>query len=404
MKSVYYGWIICLLGTLIIFVTMGAVSNGFSIFLPYIMKVNDFSYSQTSTLVTMRCFIAFFAVIGIGSYYNKFSIRVGISIAVACAGVAFFIYSIAENYITFCIGAMISGISYGLGSMVPVTIIVSRWFITHRALVVGICAAGSSMATFFLAPFTTLIIENYSIKTAFWIEGILFIIIAVLSLIFLRNNPAEKGLEAYGKKELHEKIKAEGIRGSVESSEMSRKTWTYMAIVALFMGAIANPSFSHISVLYTTEGYSPMTVATIMSSMGVIVTFGKIIFGQTADSVGGYKASVVFLLILIVGHLGCCLSFTGNTIICMFTVVLLGIGYPIATVGNSVWAGDMASPDKYAEVVRKFQIIYAGGALAFASVPGILADKFGTYIPAYMLFSIMLLVALTAIIFAYKTK
>ena len=71
---------------------------------------------------------------------------------------------------------------------------------------------------------------------------------------------------------------------------------------------------------------------------------------------------------------------------------LCGFGFAPAI---SVWAGDMASPDRFPVVVRRLQVIYAGGALAFASVPGILADRFGgSYIPAYVLFSAFLALAL----------
>ena len=63
----------------------------------------------------------------------------------------------------------------------------------------------------------------------------------------------------------------------------------------------------------------------------------------------------------------------------------------------------MSSPDQDHKVVRRLQVIYAGGALLFASVPGILADRFGgTYIPAYILFSVFLALALLFIWLAYR--
>ena len=37
MKRPYYGWLVCAAATLLIFITMGTVSNGFSVYLPFIM-------------------------------------------------------------------------------------------------------------------------------------------------------------------------------------------------------------------------------------------------------------------------------------------------------------------------------------------------------------------------------
>ena len=117
------------MSTLLLFVTMGTVSNGFSVYLPYIMAECGLTHAQTSSLVTLRCLVSFLAMLGIGYYYKKVSIRLGVTIAAACAGVSFLLYSTAHAYPVFCLGAAISGLSYGLGSMIPVSILMNRWFV-----------------------------------------------------------------------------------------------------------------------------------------------------------------------------------------------------------------------------------------------------------------------------------
>ena len=62
----------------------------------------------------------------------------------------------------------------------------------------------------------------------------------------------------------------------------------------------------------------------------------------------------------------------------------------------------MSSPDHYPTVVRRLQVIYAGGALLFASVPGLMADALGGYIPTYALMSGMLFLALCLVALAYR--
>ena len=54
MRKIHYGWVICVTCTLLLFVTMGTVSNGFSIYLPYIMAERGLTHAQTSSLVTLR--------------------------------------------------------------------------------------------------------------------------------------------------------------------------------------------------------------------------------------------------------------------------------------------------------------------------------------------------------------
>lgn len=401
MKRFYYGWLVCGMSALLLFVTMGTVSNGFSVYMPYIMAEHGLTNTQTSSLVTLRCLVSFVAMLCIGFYYKKVSLRVGVTIAALCAGAAFTLYSVAESYPLFCLGAAISGLSYGLGSMIPVSILMNRWFVRNRALALSIAASGSGIATIVLPPITTALVENLSMAAAFRIEGCAVIVFAAAIFCFLRNDPAEKGLQPYGLEDAPKKEeKTETPQG--DSWGLTPKMWALMACVSLSMGALANPGFSHLSVLYTSEGFSSAIVAAIISGTGIVITLSKLGYGAVTDWVGGRKASLLFGGILLAGYMLCCLAFTGSLAVCLVTVFCLGVGYPIATMGPSIWANDMCSSDRYPTVVRRFQVIYAGGALVFASVPGILADRFGGYIPAYGLFSAFLALALVCLLLTYR--
>lgn len=401
-KKVYYGWAICILCTFTAFVTMGGVTNGFSIFLPYIIEEYGFTFSQSSSLITIRCLVSLGAMFCIGVFYDHVSIRIGLALAVASTGLSYCIYGLADQYVMFGIGAAISGISYGFGSMIPITILISRWFIKHRALALGICASGSSMASIVLSPLTTILIENHSLGQVFLMEGMLWFVIAALVAIFLRNKPSEMRLRPYGQKELHDRIREEGIKGKVVSFGLSKRGWVLTGCVSLSMGALANPGFSHLPVLFSTEGFAPMVVAAIISGIGITITISKVLFGEMVDKIGGHKSSILAFSILIVGHILCCFAFLQSVPLCAVTVIVLGFGYPIATIGPSIWAADMVSQDRFPDVVRRFQIIYACGALAFSNIPGIIADHMGGYIPAYGLFTVMIVISLVCIALAYR--
>lgn len=401
MKKPHYGWVICITCTLLLFVTMGTVSNGFSVYLPYIMEERGLTHAQTSSLVTLRCLVAFLAMLGIGVYYEKVSLRLGTGIAACCAGAAFWLYSVAQDYRLFCVGAAVSGLSYGLGSMIPVSILINRWFYRHRALALSICASGSGIATIVLPPVTTAMVEGISMAAAFRIEGVAIFLFAVVIVLALRNDPAEKGLLPCGQKEEHV-AQAGPAREAAETRSMGKMVWVCLGCSSLFMGAAANPGFSHLSVLYSSSGFSPATVALLISGTGVMITVGKLIYGEATDRIGGCRSSLLFGGILLVGHVLCCFAFLQNLPLALVNILCLGIGYPIATMGPSVWANDLADPARYSVVIRRLQVIYAGGALVFASLPGILADHFGGYFPAYLLFSAINVLTLAFVALAYR--
>ena len=159
----------------------------------------------------------------------------------------------AQDYRLFCVGAAVSGLSYGLGSMIPVSILINRWFYRHRALALSICASGSGIATIVLPPVTTAMVEGLSMAAAFRIEGVAIFLFAAVIVLALRNDPAEKGLLPAGRRgEARRKAGGEGFGRPADHGEGNLDLFGLRQPV---YGAVGNPGFSHLSVLYTSEGF-----------------------------------------------------------------------------------------------------------------------------------------------------
>ena len=138
------------------------------------------------------------------------------------------------------------------------------------------------------------------------------------------------------------------------------------------------------------------------SGIGIVLTLSKVVYGEVTDKIGGFRSSMLFATILFVGNVLCCFAFLKSPLISVLNVLFLGVGYPIATIGQSIWAGDLASKAEFSTVVRRLQVTYSAGSLVFSGIPGILADKFGSYEPAFVMFSICGLLSVTFLSVAYR--
>lgn len=406
MKKHHYAWTICAAGTLLIFITMGAVSNAFSIYMPYIRDEFGLTNAQTSTLVTMRLVVAFVCMLLIGKYYDLFNIRVGGSLAAAFGGLTFLIYSFASDFTLFAVGAGVSGLAYGFGSMVPVSILMTRWFDDHKALAISICSAGSGLGSIILPPVVTGLLSTLSMPTVFRIEAAFILLCAAVIYLAIRNYPHDMGLTRLG--ENRERLKQaaqENAAPRAMKAPITKAVLILSCAGSFLMGAQGNPGIMHIPVLYTSEGFTAVFAATLMSIIGAALTVGKIVFGEVTDKIGGFRSSIIFFILLVLGNGLCCLAGTGNAVLGLTAVAVLGVGYSVSTIGPSIWAGDLSSEMEFPKTMRTFQIFYSLGALITASVPGILADRFsGSYVPAYVMFTAMALIASLLIVAAYVRK
>ena len=88
----------------------------------------------------------------------------------------------------------------------------------------------------------------------------------------------------------------------------------------------------------------------------------------------------------------------------VLAVGLFSLGLPISAVSPSVWAAELTGPEDFPRAVQVINLAYAVGVILFGPVPGILADRTGSYIPAYLLFAALLTLAVALVRLAYARK
>lgn len=382
----YYRWIICFAGTLTLFCTGGLLLTGFNVYTPYLISEGGLNDTQLSTVLMMRNLFSLLAMFAVIPYLRKLDIRLGISAAILIAALSFFMFSIGRHYAVYCIGMGMAGISYGLGGMVPVSVIIKRWFSDNEGLALGICAAGTGLSAVVASPVITYITENRSLEESFRIETFFLLAAAALAFFLIHNYPDKKGKSL-------PKIKEQ----TAKQRRKNRFSLAYGQIILLFIGVfLGGASFNvsaFLSVLYREKGFDAGTVASLVSLMGLALCAGKCVYGLAADHMGKIRSGNLFHICYIAAVLLCAVCIPGNTVMAYTAMVLLGLGFPMLSVGLSQLAGAAAKEGFYAEVLRQFQIVYMVGTLSFGIVPGVLADMAGNYTISYYLLTIIALAA-----------
>ena len=130
-----------------------------------------------------------------------------------------------------------------------------------------------------------------------------------------------------------------------------------------------------------------------MSYAGLAICIGKILCGQVYDRMGSRWGNYYSFGSLLGAFVLCCLAPLGGLALPFLSITLLGMGLPVSAVSPSVWAADLSSDSTYGKYVRSITMSYTAGVLLFGPLPGILADRFGSYVPAYALFAVTLAAA-----------
>lgn len=389
-RKVHYAWFVCAGCALLVFCSSGLSINAFTVYQPYILTGNGFTNAQSSLIITFRYLFGLISLLFLRRYYRVFSLRTGMAVAGAFLAVSFALFSVSSKLWMYCLSAAFLGVGYGLGSMVPVTIMLEHWFTEKRNTAIGICSASTGLATLGIPSLISGGIEKHGLRPVFLAEAAAVACLAAICFILVRNSPAEKGLTPYGQKtsEISAPVRTEGLSG---------KDWLLLVPALLMVGGVMSVSYSHLTVLMNGEGFSPQVTALAITVSGVSLMTGKIIYGRICDRIGVYRGNFCFIPMLLAGLGLCCVIRAGKAVL-FAAMVLYSFGIAYLSVGLSSWVQDLSSTDEIERTLQRFQILYSCGGLIFSPLPGIMADaRGGSYTSSYILFLLLAVLVVTAV-------
>lgn len=406
----HYEKVITICCFLFIFTNLGMVSTSFGVYQPYIVQI----VGDTGGMLVLatRTLVALVAIMFVDRYYRLLDCRMGIFVATMLSAVGLAVYSYAGSLPAFLAAAVLTGIGYGFGGMVGMTMLTRRWYTDRVGTAVGFAAVGSGIAGIVVPLVAVRIVENVSLHASFLLESVLAFAVGFIVLALLRNYPEDVGLRrdaagsAASTASAPDRPAGSGKRASAEQApigaRMSRPEYRRVIAAAVCVGIMTVGGPAYVTVYFTDAGISPVLVASLFSLEGVFLTASKFATGRLFDAMGAGRGSAVMFSFIIAG-LGClCAVGLGATAIAPVAVVIYGIGLSLGTVGISVWSLDMANPQNLTRSIKNFQVAYSLGGFLTNTFPGPLKEITGSYLSLYVILLAASVFAAMTIVGTYR--
>jgi MFS family permease len=186
-------------------------------------------------------------------------------------------------------------VGLGTGSMALafVATVTGRWFVKRRGLVTGVLTAGGAAGQLVFLPILALVIEARGWRTAALIVSGAALAVVPLVLIWLRNDPADVGVRAYGAVE-DEPAPATDARGggaarralsALAAAARTRPFWLLAGGFAI-CGATTNGLVgTHFIPAAHDHGMAEPTAASLLALVGLFDIAGTIASGWLTDRV-----------------------------------------------------------------------------------------------------------------------
>lgn len=401
-SPLYYGWIIVAACFLIIALVSPIISS-FSIFYPAVL--HEFHWSRGSTSIALSLHLVLNGMCSpvAGHLIDRYGPRRVMPIgAILTAGALIWLSrstALWQFYVAFGVLAAIGSV---LLHIVPLTTIVSNWFVRNRGTAIGIVAAGSGIGQLSL-PLLQYLIARIGWRNSYILLGAAILVIpTALILLFLYSHPEDRGLSLADELKRRRRrrsvelvVEAEGKvlerkRGIMSKGEVvildkewAEKEWTIRKALRTFrfwaltlvMVMFAAGFFLisvHLVAYLTDKGYSPVMAASVMGLQGLINFLGKFLGGVLCDRIGREKTLTLSIAIFI-----CCIALLniGGLVVTPLVIYAFTVAYGLGY--------GMALPALMASAADLFQGKHFGAILGVMIFGGFTGGALGTWMGGY---------------------
>lgn len=293
-RKIFYGWWIVVGAFFLNFAGIGIIMNSMGVFIKPVSESLGFTRGSFTLYFTIAALAMMVMAPVMGKLLERYDIRIIMTICTTMMAASFALFSQCRTLTQFYILALFLGIGSAGSHIIPVSMMITNWFIDKRGLAMGIVFAGTGVGGLIFNPLTNWIILHYGWQTAYLMSGLVVGILSILPAIFIvRAKPADKGLlPCGGEQALAQQSSTE--QGGLTATQALRDRAFWLLAIIILLIAVANMGVLHHIVPYLTDiGFSSTTATALMSlHMGMLI-FGKVLTGSLADRLGLLKSYLV---------------------------------------------------------------------------------------------------------------
>src|SRR5688572_17297244 len=398
-SSIFYGWRMVGLVSIIRIVGGGLHQFGFTVF--FLPISQDLGISRAATSLAFSLSRAQGAIEAplVGYLIDRYGPRPIMVTAVFLAGLGYILLSWADSYASFMIVYLgVICLAFVAGFVHSPLVVANNWFIRQRARAMTVVSAAVPIGGALISPLLAIGVSSIGWRWAAFLSGCVFLLVCLPLSFQLKRSPESIGLlpdgEATALNESAESSKntADKNADADFTSRQAMKTWMFWVLVAAMTARVTCYSAAtvHFIPLMVWKGMSEGAAATLLGIFALINLLAHFVLGWIADRVNKPK-------LLAACHLVPALSVvplffdSAHYQLWLFAIgfTLLDASFPI------VWAtvGDFFGRRHFATIRGMMSFFYMWGSFAGPVLAGLIYDNTQTYWIVLWIFFALLIVA-----------
>lgn len=374
-------WLVLLFVAMMMGSSLGLMTNGIGVFYAPMAKDLDVLLGSVSMQSTFMALAKAFAALTVPQVMDRFGLKKMLAFGVGLASLATFAMAFTSHLTVIYILAVLRGIGANYYSLIPMAMILSRWFEEKNGLAMGLASGTSGIIGSLAAPFLTFFIHSYGWRFAMITKSAFVLLLALPIVLFpFTLNPEDEGLLPYG----HKKKKGRDVIRPSRVKDVSPTNFIFIALMVLsLLNTFVIFMNSHFPGYGETIGLHPETASLMLSGVMIGNLVWKTVFGIISDKIGPIQTSLGMMGITFIGIL--MIIFFRNPVALVLGSFLFGTGFSISGVALPILSNEFFGPIAGAKVYSKASFLTGIGGAVGVGLTGFIYDFTGSYIPAFFI-------------------
>lgn len=382
----HYGWGVVAAGVLVVMAAIGFSRFALGMILPAMGGGLGLSYSEMGFVSTGNFVGYLVAVAASGRLYARFGPRKLITTGLFACAASMAVVSRAAGFSQVLAAYVVTGFGSGLAN-VPIMALVSTWFRrSHRGRAAGFIVSGIGMGVVLTGWFIPQVNKYFGAdgwRYNWLLLSVAALAVALLGAVFIRNRPADVGLEPLGEDPVVPQSAGSGALRSRPG-----KNVIILGLIYFFYGFtyVIYATFL-VTTLVKEVGLSEASAGRFWMWVGIFSVFSGPIFGSVSDRVGRKAGLAIVYAFQVAAYL--LVAAPHNLYLIGLSVFLFGITAWAIPGIMAASVGDYVGPEKAAAAFGTITLIFGVGQIAGPATAGVLADLAGGFSAAYLLAAVM---------------
>jgi MFS family permease len=403
---VFYGWWIVAVCFLLTALASGTAFYAFGLFIVPFDQEFGWGRGAISGAISLHFFLTALAAPIVGRLVDRYGPRYLMIGGVALAGTSYLLLSrVSSLPALYALWALLA-VGVASFNMVPVSSLVSRWFVRRRGLAMGAAMMGVGAGGFVLAPIIGTLIppEALGWRGTSVVLGLVLLTVPVpFIFLVLKNAPAQIGLLPDGDGPV---VAVNGTAASTKAIAQP-SGWTldravrtpafWLVSGTFFLGSTATVGVLQHEASFLRDYNVPATLAAFaVGATSGVGTTGKLFFGYLSDKVAVRYAALVSFSSQIAGL--ALLLLTQEPWALVLFVFLFGLGMGATVVLVPLLVAEVFGTARFGVLLGAINMVQGVGLAVGPYAAGRIYDASGSYALAFQV-SLALYVGATVLVF-----